>query len=62
WEEATGTPATPIRQVWWAARVADHYHSAPEHGIIGRRIETVVAVRQGFGRSLTGHGSHEVRV
>jgi hypothetical protein len=28
----------------WAARVADHYHSASEHGIIGRRIDTVVAV------------------
>ncbi len=29
----------------WAARVADHYHSASEHGIIGRRIDTVVADR-----------------
>jgi hypothetical protein len=28
-----------------AARVADHYHSAPEHGIIGRRIDTVVVDR-----------------
>src|SRR4029077_2887294 len=27
-----------------AARVADHYHSASEHGIIGRQINTVVAV------------------
>src|SRR5487761_1102575 len=32
-----------------AARAADHYHSASEHGIIGRRIETVVAVRLRFG-------------
>jgi hypothetical protein len=39
----------PIRQVWWAARVADHYHSASEHGIIGRRIDTVVAVRWAVG-------------
>lgn len=28
----------------WAARVGDHYHSASEHGIIGRQIDTVVAV------------------
>jgi hypothetical protein len=26
-----------------AARMADHYHSGSEHGIIGRRIETIVA-------------------
>src|SRR6266404_4697165 len=25
--------------------MADHYHSASEHGIIGRRIETIVAGR-----------------
>src|SRR6185312_1571791 len=24
-------------------RMADHYHSGSEHGIIGRRIETIVA-------------------
>jgi hypothetical protein len=30
-----------------AARVGDHYHSASEHGIIGRRIDTVVAARLG---------------
>ena len=29
-----------------AARLADHYHSDPEHGIIGRRIDTVVADRR----------------
>jgi hypothetical protein len=28
-----------------AASLADHYHSAAEHGIIGRRIETIVAGR-----------------
>jgi len=28
-----------------AARMADHYHSGSEHGIIGRRIETIVAGR-----------------
>jgi hypothetical protein len=28
-----------------AASLADHYHSASEHGIIGRRIETIVAGR-----------------
>jgi hypothetical protein len=33
-----------------AASLADHYHSASEHGIIGRRIETVVA-----GRFRRGH-------
>jgi Protein of unknown function (DUF3117) len=26
-----------------AARMADHYHSGSEHGIIGRQIETIVA-------------------
>ena len=31
-----------------AARMADHYHSGSEHGIIGRRIETIVA--SGFHR------------
>ena len=30
--------------------MADHYHSASEHGIIGRRIETVVAGRFRRGR------------
>ena len=25
--------------------MADHYHSASEHGIIGRQIETIVARR-----------------
>ena len=30
--------------------MADHYHSASEHGIIGRRIETIVA-----GRFRRGH-------
>jgi Protein of unknown function (DUF3117) len=28
-----------------AARMADHYHSASEHGIIGRQMETIVAHR-----------------
>ena len=28
-----------------AGEIADHYHSASEHGIIGRRRETVVAGR-----------------
>jgi hypothetical protein len=28
-----------------AASMADHYHSASEHGIIGRRIETIVVGR-----------------
>ena len=27
------------------ASMADHYHSASEHGIIGRQIETIVARR-----------------
>ena len=57
------TPAsTPIQHTEQAARVADHYHSASEHGIIGRRIDTVVADRRAVGGALAGHGSHEVRV
>ena len=60
------TPATPagkpIQNTKRAARVADHYHSASEHGIIGRRIDTVVADRWPVGGALAGHGSHEVRV
>src|ERR1700722_238968 len=53
---------TPIQNAWLAARVADHYHSASEHGIIGRRIDTVVADRRAVGGALAGHGSHEVCV
>jgi Protein of unknown function (DUF3117) len=34
--------------------MADHYHSASEHGIIGRRIETIVAGR--FHRPRRGIG------
>jgi Protein of unknown function (DUF3117) len=34
--------------------MADHYHSASEHGIIGRRIETIVAGR--FHRPRQGNG------
>jgi hypothetical protein len=30
--------------------MADHYHSAAEHGIIGRQIETIVAGRFRRGR------------
>jgi hypothetical protein len=32
--------------------MADHYHSASEHGIIGRQIETVVAGRFRRGASI----------
>jgi hypothetical protein len=39
-----------------AARMADHYHSGSEHGIIGRRIETIVARR--FHRLRPGEGVH----
>src|SRR6516225_6230385 len=49
---ASNTPAAGLAalslRVWaglLAARAADHYHSASEHGIIGRRIDTVVADR-----------------
>jgi Protein of unknown function (DUF3117) len=35
-----------------AAYVADHYHSASKHGIIGRRIDTVVADRFRLRRGL----------
>src|SRR5216683_6235808 len=41
-----------VRALSWAARVADHYHSASEHGIIGRLINTVVAGR--FRRRCAG--------
>src|SRR6266404_8159687 len=34
-----------VAYVFLAARMADHYHSASEHGIIGRQIETIVAGR-----------------
>ena len=35
----------PVRAPPTTARMADHYHSASEHGIIGRQIETIVAGR-----------------
>jgi hypothetical protein len=43
-EDRPGGSRRRFAAVSGAARVADHYHSASEHGIIGRRIDTVVAV------------------
>jgi hypothetical protein len=41
--------------------MADHYHSASEHGIIGRRIETIVADRFRRGRRSCGVRSAGLR-
>jgi hypothetical protein len=56
-EPPGGGPGGVIAAVWAglrAARVADHYHSASEHGIIGRRIDTVVTDRFRRGRAPVG--------
>jgi hypothetical protein len=44
-----------VAHAFTAARMADHYHSASEHGIIGRRIETIGAGR--FHRPRRGIGA-----
>jgi hypothetical protein len=38
-------PKKAVERALTAARILDHYHSASEHGIIGRQIETIVAGR-----------------
>jgi hypothetical protein len=70
WEAAVGgLPAVgasgrlwgPSRGLSGTARLADHYHSDPEHGIIGRRIDTVVADRPCRGTDCSGTSTRNGR-
>src|SRR6202008_4378990 len=69
---APGSREKRAARAFRAARMADHYHSGSEHGIIGRQIETIVTSwfhrpkacavptrRGGSGRKGMGDGGDE---